>query len=227
MSEIAWYMDRNSVISTLEERRYYIEDKYGWEIPELVWDDFIQFVNYVEELYGSPSEIVDNIATNGDYEDIYDVINEYENDIIDLLNRCYDRERDSFNIYKKSREIENLTGAHRFPSEPFSIDNYYVIEKLFGETFYSLKFSNNIKAIFEIDNRDMVIRIKCIDKKDDEKFHKVIEKEFGYLMEKEVETYKHLGLLEIRKLENDENGWEYEIDFFSFPYMYFVRSIFI
>lgn len=225
MSEIAWYMDRNSVIATLEERRYQIEDNFGWDIPELVWDDFIEFVDSLGELHGSPSEIVDNIAVNGDYEDIYDVVNEYETDIIDLLNRCYDREEDSFDIYEKATEIEKLTGAYRFPSESFSNDNYYVIEKLFGETFYSLITSDNIKAIFEIDDCNMVIRIKCIDKKDDEKFHEMIKEEFGYLMEKEVETYKHLGLLEMRKLENDENGWEYEIDFFSFPYMYFIRSI--
>lgn len=225
MSEIAWYMDIDSVIATLEERRYQIEDNYGWDIPELIWNDFIEYIISIGELHGSPSKIVDNMVEYADYVDIYEIINEYESDIIDLLNRCYDRNKNSFDIYEKSIEIEKLTGAYRFPSESFSNDNYYVVEKLFGETFYSLRFSDNIKAIFEVDDNNMTIRIKCIDKKDDEKFHKMIEKEFGYLMEEEIETYKHLGLLKMRKLENDENGWEYEIDFFSFPYTYFVRSI--
>lgn len=222
MDEIKWYMNRNSVIATLEERRYQIEDNYGWEIPELIWDDFIEFVVSLGELRGSPSEIVDNIALSGDYEDIYEVVNEYGTDIVDLLNRCYDKNKNSFNIYKKSAEIKELTAAYRFPSEPFTNDNYYVVEKLFGETFYTLKLSNNIKAIFEIDEFDMIIRIRCIDKKDEEKFHRAIENEFGYLMENEIKTYKHLGLLNMRKIENE---CEYEIDFFSFPFMYFIRSI--
>lgn len=224
MSEIIWYMDRDSVIATLEQRRHQIEDNFGWDIPELIWVDFIEYIISIGELHGSPSKIVDNIVEYTDYVDIYEIVNEYETGIIDLLNRCYNRDEKSFDIYEKSTEIEEMTGAYRFPSEPFSNDKYYVVEKLFSETFHSLIFSNNIKAIFEVDNHNMLIRIKCIDEKNREKFHKLIDKEFGYLTEKEIKTYKHLGLLEMKKLENDENGWEYEIEFFSFPYMYFVSS---
>ena len=77
MEDIKISVSLDTYVTILEARKEQIEKYYGWTIPPIVWDFFIDLLRdgcVPEET--EPAIVVDNIAVNGDYGYIADYINE-------------------------------------------------------------------------------------------------------------------------------------------------------
>lgn len=87
MEDITISVSLDTYVTILEARKEQIEKNFGWTIPPLVWNYFI------EMLYDGciprdtePSIVVDNIAVNGDYGYIADYVDEDET--IESVRKC-------------------------------------------------------------------------------------------------------------------------------------------
>lgn len=61
-------LDITDYISLLDERRNFVVEHYGWQIPDCLWECFCELVEECG-VYGNtnPSYIVDNVIVNGDF----------------------------------------------------------------------------------------------------------------------------------------------------------------
>lgn len=76
MEEIKIQVDLETYVTILEARKEQIENNFGWTIPPIVWNFFLDMLRdgYVPS-DTNPSVVVDNIAINKDYGYIEDYIN--------------------------------------------------------------------------------------------------------------------------------------------------------
>lgn len=70
----------DAYIEALDARRDFVEENYGWHIPDIVWDYLIELITECGVIYShsSPSYVVDNVAVNGDYGNFREYMNEGE-----------------------------------------------------------------------------------------------------------------------------------------------------
>lgn len=225
--EVTWIMDYYDFVNILEERRKYIKEVYGWEIPDLVFDDYLDC--YADnEISGSPASIVDNLATNGDYRDIYDFIdyNSNDTDLIKTLNKAYCREDNSFCIYDVLDRLESHYGIHRYAYDNDSI-NFEVIKHYFESTIDELiENINCIEYFYELDEYEdkLILTIESNDNNVLNLIDDKIVETFNYLNESNTESH-HLGILSFEKLEStDESSKSYKFDIFAFPFGYAIGT---
>lgn len=80
-------IDLEDYIKLLELRKNKIKKYYGWDIPDMVWDYFLNLLyDGCVPTETNPSIVVDNIAINGDYGPLEEYIHKGESKE-DAINR--------------------------------------------------------------------------------------------------------------------------------------------
>lgn len=75
MEDIKISVSLDTYVTILEARKEQIEKDFGWTIPPIVWDFFIDLLREgCVPQDTEPSIVVDNIAINGDYGYIADYV---------------------------------------------------------------------------------------------------------------------------------------------------------
>lgn len=75
MEDIKIQVDFETYVTILEARKEQIEKNFGWTIPPIVWNIFVDMLrDGCVPSDTNPSVVVDNIAVNGDYGYIEDYI---------------------------------------------------------------------------------------------------------------------------------------------------------
>lgn len=96
-------LDVETYIDMLENRR-----KEFWvEIPDCVMNYFYDLLRdgcHPAPENAHPMYIVDNIAVNGEYPLVRECY--YKDDFVHLINECYNKEENTFDIWEKMDEIE-------------------------------------------------------------------------------------------------------------------------
>lgn len=69
----------------LLQRRWEIDSRFGWEIPDEVWDFAMEWLYESGETSLTISEIVDNLAVNGSYK-TFDNLREEDEDLMGFSN---------------------------------------------------------------------------------------------------------------------------------------------
>lgn len=225
MSDITWNMDIEDFREILQSRRTFIEEKYDWFIPDLVFDEYIELSSGLE-IVGSVSQIVDNIAINGDYTEICDFIDscdeEEEIELIKILNSGYkDETFDMLDVKEK------LCDYYDFISVPFESDsNLDIVVSYFNRTMDNIfnKFHNSSYS-YEIKDYEckIILEVKSKYKEELMSLNESIMSEFVYINENDSH---HLGIVGFKRLtlNEDEMTASYEFDVFEFPLCYVIKS---
>ena len=95
-------IDINDYINLLDERRNFVSEHYGWQIPDCLWEYFCEIVEECG-VYGNtnPSYVVDNVIVNGDFGLFDEYKQEHETDD-DFISRV---EAEAFYINKDERIV--------------------------------------------------------------------------------------------------------------------------
>lgn len=96
-------IDVETYIDMLEDRR----EEFWVKIPDCVMNYFYELLRdgcQPDPENASPMYVVDNIAVNGDYPLVRECY--YKDDFVHLINECYNKEENKFDIWEKMDEIE-------------------------------------------------------------------------------------------------------------------------
>lgn len=94
MNEITITFNMCDYIEMLEDRKAFVEEKYGWKhIPDCLWEYFINDIE-TNGIQGNatPMYVVDNAIVNGDYGDFdeYKDKDETDEEFYDrMVDNCY------------------------------------------------------------------------------------------------------------------------------------------